>query len=97
MSEPRTNLEIWRDALDMLREREFYEGFDDRYSESYLSCASCSVKKWTGAFRRGRDDELEHKNDCRLARTLRELEAFIAAEERLEEEREAAGAMGARS
>ena len=85
MGEPRTNLEIWRDALDLLQEREFERGYNHDRGRSYVSCESCHTTLYGG-------EDPAHKPWCRLASTLRELAAFVAVEERLEEERERSAA-----
>ena len=90
MSEPRTNLEIWRDALELLQEREFYDGYNHDRAQSYVSCETCGAVK----YHRTSDEEHNpaHNPGCHLASTLRELAEFDAAEERLEEERERSAA-----
>ena len=80
MSEPRTNLEIWRDALQLLQEREFDNGYNFQREKSYVSCESCHAAAYG-------DNPPEHNPGCRLVSALRELAAFVAVEERLEEER----------
>ena len=85
MSEPRTNLEIWRDALELLQEREFYHGYNHDRARSYVSCETCDVVSYG-------DEKPAHNPGCHLASTLRELAAFVAVEERLEEERERSAA-----
>jgi phage terminase Nu1 subunit (DNA packaging protein) len=80
MMEPRTNLEMWEDALELLREREFEDRFDERYQRSYTACGECHEKDWD-------DGKPNHADDCRMARALKELTAFVAVEQRLENER----------
>ena len=73
MSEPRTNLEIWRDALELLQEREFYDGYNHDRAQSYVSCETCGAVK----YHRTSDEEHNpaHNPGCHLASTLRELAA----------------------
>jgi len=80
MMEPRTNLEMWDDALDMLRDHEFEDCFDERLWRSYTACNECGAQDWDG-------NKPNHNDDCRMARALRELAAFVAVERRLEDER----------
>jgi hypothetical protein len=79
-SEPRTDLEMWRDALELLQDREFRKGFDDRYQRSFIICDECKQKDWDGR-------TPQHVEDCRMSRALRELAAFVAVESKLEDER----------
>lgn len=82
MSEPRTNIEIWRDALDLLQEREFSYGYNHDRAQSYTTCDACGATSYVN------DEPPAHKPRCRMDTTLRELAAFVAAEERIEEARE---------
>lgn len=80
MSEPRTSVAIIRDLLSFAKEHEWIETYErcrrGCCGEWKTRCPSCEVLL------------SEHKPDCQLAATIRDAEAFLAAEEQLEQERE---------
>ena len=82
--EPRTNLEMWRDALELLQEREFRDGYRSDWGGSYVTCDTCGATVW----RPSGGAKPSHATDCKLGRVLRELEAFVRVEAALEEERQ---------
>lgn len=82
VDEPRTTVDIVRDLLGFVQEHEWAEvthhcgrGCHCVRGHS-VECPTCDA------------EQPNHKDDCRLAASIREAEAFIAAEEWLEQERD---------
>lgn len=85
MDDPRTNLDMWSDALRLLECREFESGYSDHYGRAYTSCDECKAIVWP--ISRGDQKEPTHKPNCAMARALTELRAFVDVESKIEEAR----------
>lgn len=89
-SEPRTNLDIFRDLLAALKDREWVEVRHAKpcnccHDTWETECSSCGAE--AGDYMND-DNYKQHKPGCTLAALILEAETFIRIEEQLEEQRE---------
>jgi hypothetical protein len=74
--EPRTSADIIRDLLEAVREREWVE--------EYIPCGRGCCGRWEtrcAGCGKGNGEAGEHSADCRVAALIREVDAFLQAEE----------------
>ena len=86
--EPRTTVDIMRDLLEVVQEKEFTTE-QVRCSRSccydwWTSCSECSARE------EGYKEPEKHDDDCKLAALIKEAEGFIKVEEDILDEQEVA-------